>query len=364
MKPLIFAENKMAERYGKWINKGLIGKGGQAQTFRVIEEGAEEKGEFVLKRLNSSRLKRGKTEVTACLRLSHSNVVQIIDHDLESAKPYLVVEYCRGGDLKKADISHLSLLDRLKMFAAICQGVCHAHSQGIIHRDLKPANIFLREDGVTPVVGDFGICFIVNEESERQTSDTEVAAPRWFGAPELEDGRAEDIGPQADVYSLGKILYWLISEGREKRFFAREKHRDPAYDLTQDSKDPAVYMLYELLDKAIVFSPENRLPSAIEVANEMGKIIQRIERQGHITNVTVPQHCSYCGVGFYKVEIDTLNSPTPDPSNAMGNIGFYYSPQSQDTEVLILVCDYCANVQTFRPRLSANRNAWRKPDNR
>jgi serine/threonine protein kinase len=134
----------LAERYGKWVRQKQLGGGGQSATFLVAEEGAEEKGQFVLKRLlNPGRLNRAQREIEACLKLSHPNVVRIIDYDLESSNPYIVTEYCEGDDLSKANLSGFEILDRLKMFALICRGVGHVHSKGVVHRDIKPENIFL-----------------------------------------------------------------------------------------------------------------------------------------------------------------------------------------------------------------------------
>jgi len=79
-----------------------------------------------------------------------------------------------------------------------------------------------------------------------------------YTAPELEDGRADDVTPAADVYSLGKILYWLMAG----HVFDREKHRLERFDLTQDQKDPTMFWVYELLDKMIVENPSKRLPDA------------------------------------------------------------------------------------------------------
>ena len=137
---------------------------------------------------NPDRVKRYESEVAAALRLDHPNLVKHVDSDLESAKPFMVTEYYSGGHLG-GNFDNWSTIERLQLFRAICDGVGYAHSQGIIHRDLKPDNIFLHKDGKTPVVGDFGICFI-SEEGERFTLTDEAVGARRFTAPELEDGRA------------------------------------------------------------------------------------------------------------------------------------------------------------------------------
>lgn len=345
----------MAEKYGKWIrvDKGQLGKGGQAATFLVVDEENKEKGNFVLKRLlNPNRIGRAKNEIEACQRLSHPNIVKIIDYDISITKPYIVTEYCEGGDLSKVAINSIPLLDRLRFFRSICQGVGYAHEHNIIHRDLKPDNIFLR-DKQTPVVGDFGICFI-DDGGERITLLDEAAGPRWFIAPELEDGRAENITPASDVYSLGKLLYWLISAGK---IFTREKHREQNFDLTIDCKDTAILFVYELLDEMIVHEPAKRLANARKVAEAVEVIIKRLEINAHVINLSVPQSCIFCGVGEYRIVTNTQSLNSPDRKN--GRLDFFHIDFNRDREYwLIMVCDYCGNTQLFRPDFARNREIW------
>lgn len=345
----------MAERYGKWVNRKELGRGGQSVTFLVTEEGTEEREQFVLKRLKldrPNRRERARREIEACLKLSHPNVVRIIDYNLEAPKPYIVTEYCEGGDLSKANLPGFEILDRLKIFALICRGVGHAHSNGVVHRDIKPGNIFLRQNRNIPVVGDFGICFLA-EEGERVTLIDEVAGPRWYAAPELEDGRAADVGPESDVYSLGKVLYWMMAG----KIFSREKHREGAFDLTAGQKDSAVFLIYDLLDKTIVFDKSKRFPNADKLADAVEMVVRRIEMKAHAIDLKIPQPCSYCGAGEYK--------PVVNPYLGYGTQGdqvqqFMHIPvESTDRELwLILACDYCGNIQIFRPDKAKNRDVW------
>ncbi len=343
----------MAEKYGKWVrvNKEQLGKGGQAPTYLVVEEGSEDKGYFVLKRLNTSRIERARSEIEAYQKLSHPNIVKLIDYDLDSPKPYLVTEYCESGDLSKLDLTTIPVIERLRLFAAICHGVGHAHANGVIHRDLKPDNIFLRQDRLSPVVGDFGICFI-DDDGERVTLIDEAAGPRWFIAPELEDGRAEVIKPTSDVYSLGKLLYWLVA-GKK---FTREKHRDPEFDLTKENKDSAISFMYDLLDKTIKQNPSQRLANANEFANEIDLVIKRLLMHAHPINIEAPQHCTYCGIGNYKI-ITTPN----EPQYGLRRVHDFF-PTGGGTPYpwLIFLCDYCGNVQLFRPDLNPpeQRGIW------
>jgi hypothetical protein len=334
----------------RWIRLRSIGRGGQGDIFLVKDSVGEYQELLVQKRLgNIFRKDRFEREVRAVQALSHPNIVRYIDHDTESKRPYLVTEYCAGGPLGKADLSQFSLVDHLHLFADICRGVAHAHAQEkpIIHRDLKPANIFLREGG-TPVVGDWGLCF-VDEDGRRLTEINEKVGPRDFIAPELADGFAEDVTPQADVYSLGKILYWLIAG----RIFAREDHRAPRFDLTQDRKDGAIFFIYDLFDKTIVREPEARLSDAGVLLREVEEITRRILMKAHPIDLAAPQECTYCGTGIYKKVVDYNY-----PRGSAGEVSdFGFSPVAGSIW-LILICDHCGNVQVFRPDKSKNPRIW------
>lgn len=345
----------MAQRYGKWRMIRPLKQGGQAQTFLVVEEGVENAEYFVLKRLNPNRIERGRAEIRACAELSHPNVLRLIDAELESDKPYLVTEYCSGGSLSDVNIVEYPLIERLHMFSEICWGVGHAHSHTppITHRDLKPDNIFLREDRKTPVVGDFGICFF--DEGERVTLVDEAVGPRWFMAPELAHGYAEDISPRADVYSLGKVLYWMLAG----KVFDREMHQHPRFDLTKDQIDPDIFFIYELFDKTIVEDSMQRLANANEVADVVNGIIRRIEMDAHHLDLSTPQRCMYCGEGFYKVALDaSRESHGTEVDSAVRNFGFYGG--LNEPIWIILVCEHCGNVQIFRPDHANDRNTWKR----
>jgi serine/threonine protein kinase len=342
----------MAQQYDKWKVKEQIGQGGQGKALLVYDINDPEKKPFVLKRLsNLKRLHRFEKEVKAGLELSHPNILKIEDKNLEHDSPYFVAEYCPGRSLSYETVSQLQITERLRMFSAICRGVGHAHAKGYVHRDIKPDNIFLRQD-MTPVVGDFGLCFIT-EEGDRVTMLDEQVGSRWYMAPELAHGIADDVTPAADVYSLGKVLYWMVAG----KIFDREEHRAPRFDLTKDQTAPTYFFIYDLFDKMIVKEPKERIPNANEVAEAVDEIIRLIEVRAHVLDLKVPQPCHYCGRGLYKPVVDSTSLTDRSGSRDVYNFGFALIGQPL---WLILVCDYCSNVQMFRPDYSGNRHAWRK----
>jgi len=353
----------VAQKYGKdgeWIVEQTLSEGGQGVTLLVYRKDDSEKHSYVLKRFkNPNRLKRYENEIAAALKLDHPYLVKHIDSDLNNEKPFMVTEYYSGGPLSKASLDDWSTIERLLFFRAICDGVGYAHGRGIIHRDIKPDNIFLREDGKTPVVGDFGICFI-NEGGERFTLTDEAVGARHFTAPELEDGRADQISARSDVYSLGKLLYWLF----EGRVFDRENHREPRWSLARqmldltDIKMEERAFVNELLDQAIVYEPERRFSNANHFGANVDRTIWRIQRHAHTLDLAEHQICNFCGIGQYKDIGDSTREGESYGIDEVRNLGVHLSGPA---EWLVLWCNHCGHVQYFRTDIQSAKGAgpWR-----
>lgn len=250
-------------------------------------------------------------------------------------------------------IANYSDLERFRIFLAICHGVGCAHSQGVVHRDLKPANIFMMEDLHTPIVGDFGLCLLADQE-ERLTEVNEAVGARWYMAPELEDGLNIDVDASADVYSLGKILYWMFAG----KVFSREKHRTPQYDLTSSRKDAAIFLIYDLLDGMIVSdSAYRRFKNASELSEAVESTLRRIEVNAHHIDLSAPQACLYCGLGFDQRIVD--ESPETNKTGEYPELSQFGLRGLHRSSWLILACDYCGNVQMFRRDYSKEKDVWR-----
>ena len=334
---------------GRWRILESLSEGGQGHVFLVTESGSDGRERFILKRFkNPKRIERTRREIVVTEELEHPNIVRFIDADAEAERPYMVVEYCEGGALDKADLTRLSILERLRLFRGICVGIAFAHGKGVVHRDLKPANIFLRGDGRTPVIGDFGLTFRA-EGDARLTIVDEAIGSANYRAPEMEDGFAEDVAPSADVYSLGKVLYWLLAG----RIFAREKHREADFDLTKSNAIVPNFLVYELLDRMIVADPGQRLRDGGEVLREVDSVIERVEARAHVVSLDAPQPCLFCGVGHYRPAVTYGD----DGSNSAAVHNFGLTPVT--AHWLILVCDYCGNVQLFRPDIHHVEARWK-----
>jgi len=262
--------------YGnRWKSVSTISEGGQAQLFRVVDTTGEREGEFALKRIkNPARRDRFRAEVLAIKRLSHSGIITLVDHsaidDLTGSPDaqYLVMPLAAGGDLSRPGTVALykenieAVITVAKQVAGALQA---AHEAKVVHRDIKPPNILRTGQGHDVWISDFGICLLRDEE--RLTASGEVMGPREYMAPELAGGGNLDVGPEADVYSLGKLIYFLLSGGV---ILPRERLFEDVYAGLFAKSDQ--YGLMKILLSKMICAQDRRISSMSQVVSELDKI--------------------------------------------------------------------------------------------
>jgi formylglycine-generating enzyme required for sulfatase activity len=154
-------------------------------------------------------LARFQTEAEAIARLRHPNIVQVYEVGEHEGKPYFSLEFCGGGSLeKKLGGTPLPAREAASLVETLARAMQAAHEQHVIHRDLKPANVMLAEDG-TPKITDFGLAKKLDEAG--QTATGAVMGTPSYMAPEQAGGKSGAIGPAADIYALGAILYECLT---------------------------------------------------------------------------------------------------------------------------------------------------------
>ncbi len=157
-----------------------------------------------------NQLGRFLDEARVAARLQHPNIVTVHEIGEHEGRPYFALEFVDGLDLKKRLAEKpMSPRDAAELLETLSSAVHAAHKAGIVHRDLKPSNILLTAAGV-PKVADFGLAKLLESDSGRTESGQVVGTPSYM-APEQAAGHSKDVGPAADIYALGAILYEALT---------------------------------------------------------------------------------------------------------------------------------------------------------
>jgi serine/threonine protein kinase/tetratricopeptide (TPR) repeat protein len=210
-----------------WIGRNIgpyqtvakIGQGGMGTVYRAIRVDDHYLKNVAIKLARSGMatgqyLRRFRSERQIMASLDHPNIARLLDGGTtEEAIPYLVMEYIEGQPIDAyCDSRSLNTVGRLKLFCQVCAAVQYAHQSLVIHRDLKPANILVTTDG-TPKLLDFGIAKLLDPELFFQTVEAggtmmKAMTPEYASPEQV---RGETITTSSDVYSLGVILYRLLT---------------------------------------------------------------------------------------------------------------------------------------------------------
>jgi tetratricopeptide (TPR) repeat protein/tRNA A-37 threonylcarbamoyl transferase component Bud32 len=192
----------------------IIGEGGMGVVYRARQLGL---GRVVaLKQVRAATLAgrdgaaRFRREAEAAARLRHPNIVPIYDVGRIDGVPYFAMEFVEGGSLAdRLGSGSVAPEEAARAVSALALAVQHAHEAGIVHRDLKPGNVLLAPDLGTPKISDFGLAKRDGDGSRTETGAI-LGTPNYM-APEQAEGNAALVGPAADVYALGAILYEMLA---------------------------------------------------------------------------------------------------------------------------------------------------------
>ena len=259
----------------------VLGRGGMGIVYKARHLAL--KREVALKMLlagsfagrqESLRFAREAESVAA---LRHANIVQIYDFGEVDNYLYYTMEYVGGGCLADQLAGQIQTAQAAaKMVSALAQAVHAAHAAGIVHRDLKPANILLTDDGV-PKISDFGLARRLDQDMALTHTGARLGTPSYM-APEQMAGNSATVGPAADIFALGAILYEMLTGHPPFRGASlSDTERKLA---TEDAIPPSRYNpriprdLETICLKCLEKAPRNRYPSAAELAADLERFLR------------------------------------------------------------------------------------------
>jgi len=207
---------------GRYKILSLLGEGGYGLVY-LAEQQQPVRRQIALKIVKPGMdskeiLARFEAERQALALLDHPNIAKIFDAgSTDAGRPYFVMEHIDGLPITEyCDNHRLTIEERLRVFVKVCEAVQHAHQKGIIHRDIKPTNILVcSQDGqAVPKIIDFGVAKAIGQPLTEKTLFTArgqlVGTPEYM-SPEQVDLASRDIDTRSDVYSLGAVLYELVT---------------------------------------------------------------------------------------------------------------------------------------------------------
>jgi serine/threonine protein kinase/tetratricopeptide (TPR) repeat protein len=236
-----------------------IGEGGMGQVW-LAQQIAPLQRKVAIKLIrwgmyDDTLLHRFQAERQSLAVMDHPAIAKVFDAGATSeGQPYFVMEYVTGMPITEyCDLKKLYITDRLELFIKVCEGVQHAHQKAIIHRDLKPANILVADVDGKPVprIIDFGLAKAINRNVTGETVNTRmghfVGTPGYMSSEQC-DPASNDVDTRTDVYSLGVILYVLLTgslpfetkDWKDKpldEIFRRLREHDPARPSTKVNTD-------------------------------------------------------------------------------------------------------------------------------
>lgn len=209
-----FEADWVGREVGGYRLLALIARGGMGQVYRAAPLGAADAPQVAVKFMRDGLVdaameQRFMAERQLLSRLDHPNLARLLDSGIAEGRPYFVMELVAGEPIDAYCGRHaLGLAQRLALFRTLCEVVHYAHGQGVVHRDLKPANVLVTAQGEVKLV-DFGIAKDIGDPAQTGTATAMRVMTLSCASPE--QVRGQPITPASDIYSLGVLLYNLLT---------------------------------------------------------------------------------------------------------------------------------------------------------
>jgi len=278
---------------GRYELEEVVGHGGMSTVYKAHDSLLERN--VALKVLHQQYnededfVERFKREARSVAQLQHPNIVTVIDRGEEDGRQYIVFEYIDGENLKELVVrkGRLDVRTALEIGLEIARGLSFAHERGLVHRDVKPQNVLLNGDGGAKVT-DFGIARSLDVERGVTQPGTVLGTSNYI-APEQASG--QPVNAQTDVYSLGIVLYEMITgelpfPGDNFVAVAMKQVQEPSPSVL-DARGDVPLRIAEMIDRALEKDPEQRFPTMEAFAAEIEANLAELERgeDGAVTMV-------------------------------------------------------------------------------
>lgn len=283
----------IGRRVGPYMIVRAIGRGGMGAVYQAVRMDSEYLTSVAVKFIADGMqtpevLSRFRTERQILASLQHPNIAGLLDGGTtEDGRPYIVMEYIEGEPLLEYAKRHnLGVAARLKIFHDVCLALHHAHQMLVIHRDIKPANILVTNSGV-PKLLDFGIAKLLAPELVGADQTTETIMRRLtplYASPEQVKG--EPLTTATDIYSLGVVLFQLLTNATPYRVPSSAPHEIPRViceqeplRLTSSVQDRRLRRelsgdLENIVAMALRKEPHRRYRSAQQFADDIGRYLK------------------------------------------------------------------------------------------
>lgn len=259
-----------------------IGRGGMGIVYRARQQGLGRVVALKVLRSIESHPKvrqRFQLEAETVASLQHPNIVQVIEISLESGHEFLSMEYLGGGSLEsKLQERTWSNHDMAALIQTLAQAIHYAHERGIIHRDLKPANILFTSEN-TPKIVDFGLAKRLQDELNGSVTGGVLGTPCYM-SPEQAAGSETPIGFSTDIYSLGVVLYQMLT--KRLPFEGKTAIETLRWIVDRECEPPSKWVpsvprdLETICLKCLAKSPSDRYATAQDLADDLERFLDHL----------------------------------------------------------------------------------------